>query len=42
VAALAGMTPSGEASLVSMAAVMAGAVVLSSAAFVWTVRSKVR
>jgi DHA1 family bicyclomycin/chloramphenicol resistance-like MFS transporter len=42
VAALAGMTPSGEASLVSMAAVMAGAVVLSSAAFVWTLRSKVR
>ncbi|GAB2488006.1 multidrug effflux MFS transporter [Nocardiopsis aegyptia] len=42
VAALAGMTPSGEASLVSMAAVMAGASVLSALAFVWTVRSKVR
>ncbi|RKS08646.1 DHA1 family bicyclomycin/chloramphenicol resistance-like MFS transporter [Nocardiopsis sp. Huas11] len=42
VAALAGMTPSGEASLVSMAAVMAVASVLSMVAFVWTVRSKVR
>ncbi|WP_304455832.1 multidrug effflux MFS transporter [Nocardiopsis sp. YSL2] len=41
VAALAGMTPSGEASLVSMAVVMAGASVLSMLAFVWTVRSKV-
>ncbi|MFV2198029.1 multidrug effflux MFS transporter [Nocardiopsis sp. LOL_012] len=42
VAALAGMTPSGEASVLSMAVVMAVSAVLSFAAFVWSVRSKVR
>ncbi|WP_028649569.1 multidrug effflux MFS transporter [Nocardiopsis sp. CNT312] len=42
VAALAGMTPSGEASVLSMAVVMAASAVLSLAAFVWSVRSKVR
>ncbi|WP_372339643.1 multidrug effflux MFS transporter [Nocardiopsis sp. CC223A] len=42
VAALAGLTPSGEASLVSMAVVMVGAAVLAGVSFVWTVRSAVR
>ncbi|MCY9783845.1 multidrug effflux MFS transporter [Nocardiopsis sp. EMB25] len=42
VAALAGLTPSGEASVRSMAVVMVSAAVLSLVAFVWSVRSKVR
>ncbi|WP_116246736.1 multidrug effflux MFS transporter [Nocardiopsis sp. FIRDI 009] len=42
VAALAGLTPSGEASVRSMAVVMVAAAGLSLAAFVWSVRSKVR
>ncbi|WP_412759541.1 multidrug effflux MFS transporter [Nocardiopsis tropica] len=42
VAALAGMTPSGQASLLSMAVVMVSAASLSLAAYVWTVRAKVR
>ncbi|MBB5490466.1 multidrug effflux MFS transporter [Nocardiopsis metallicus] len=41
IAAMAGMTPSGEASLVSMAVVMASVAVLSLLAFVWSARSKV-
>ncbi|MBR8743072.1 multidrug effflux MFS transporter [Nocardiopsis sp. MG754419] len=41
IAALAGMTPSGEASLVSMSVVMASVAVLSVAAFVWGARVKV-
>ncbi|MFW6642459.1 multidrug effflux MFS transporter [Nocardiopsis algeriensis] len=40
VAALAGLTVSGEASLVSMAVVMSGAAVLSLASFVWSVRAR--
>ncbi|MFI6576018.1 multidrug effflux MFS transporter [Nocardiopsis sp. NPDC050513] len=42
VAALAGMTPSGEASVRSMAVVMVAAAGLSFAAFVWSARAKVR
>lgn len=42
VAAMAGLTPSGEASLVSMAVVMASVAVLSLLAFVWAARVKVR
>ncbi|MEE2040306.1 multidrug effflux MFS transporter [Nocardiopsis sp. CT-R113] len=42
VAALAGATPSGQASLLSMSLVMVSAVSLSLAAYVWTVRSKIR
>ena len=41
VAALAGLTPSGEASLVSMAVVMASVAVLSLGAFVWGSRVRV-
>ncbi|WP_407940040.1 multidrug effflux MFS transporter [Nocardiopsis coralli] len=40
VAALAGLTPSGEASLVSMSVVMAGAASLSAVAYVWLLRAK--
>ncbi|MBE1458260.1 DHA1 family bicyclomycin/chloramphenicol resistance-like MFS transporter [Nocardiopsis terrae] len=42
VASLAGLTPSGEASLLSMSVVMASVAVLSLSAFVWSARSKVR
>ena len=42
VAALAGLTPSGQASLLSMAVVMVGAAGLSLVAFVWAVRAKSR
>ncbi|GAB3712814.1 multidrug effflux MFS transporter [Nocardiopsis nanhaiensis] len=42
VAAMAGLTPSGEASLVSMAVVMVSVAALSMVAFVWSARSKVR
>lgn len=42
VAAMAGLTPSGEASLVSMAVVMVSVAALSMLAFVWSARSKVR
>lgn len=42
IAAMAGMTPSGEASLVSMAVVMASVAVLSLLAYVWAARVKVR
>jgi len=42
VAALAGVTPSGQASLSSMAVVMVSAASLSLVAYVWTVRSKIR
>nr|WP_087104168.1 multidrug effflux MFS transporter [Nocardiopsis sp. JB363] len=41
IAALAGMTPSGEASLVSMSVVMASVAVLSVLSFVWGARVKV-
>ncbi|HJE57545.1 MAG TPA: multidrug effflux MFS transporter [Nocardiopsis listeri] len=41
IAALAGMTPSGEASLVSMSVVMASVAVLSLLSFVWGARVKV-
>ncbi|WP_193518152.1 multidrug effflux MFS transporter [Nocardiopsis kunsanensis] len=40
VAALAGLTSTGEASLVSMSVVMAGAAMLSAAAFLWLLRAK--
>ena len=40
VAALAGLTPSGEASLVSMSVVMVGAASLSAVAYVWLLRAK--
>src|SRR5699024_12621745 len=42
VAALAGLTPSGQASLLSMAVVMVGAAGVSLVAFVWAVRAKSR
>ncbi|MFE9243677.1 multidrug effflux MFS transporter [Nocardiopsis sp. NPDC006938] len=42
IAAMAGMTPSGEASLVSMVVVMASVAVLSLLSFVWAARTKVR
>ena len=42
VAALAGMTPSGQASLFSMAVVMVGAAGLSLVAYVWSVLAKSR
>ncbi|MBQ1079969.1 MULTISPECIES: multidrug effflux MFS transporter [unclassified Nocardiopsis] len=42
IAATAGLTPSGQASLVSMAVVMASVAVLSLLAFVWAARVKVR